>query len=440
MFDALVWATWGLCLGALLLAHLRFRDPFHPLVLMMPMFAFLYAYMPQRLAATGDLFLYITAEQGVFVQTVILLSVGSLVVGCFVGSSTAKPQERRAFTYSQATLHKGAYWIGGAGLICWFITIRGAGGITRAFGHAYGMGWSDYGFVREGIYLLIVALLLMLSPHGWAPKDKMWRASILLFSSPWLLQGLLGARRGPTFVIVLTLVMSYYLARGKRPNLTTVLAGGALLGFLILFLVTNRRHIYIGGDFDSMRVGAVSEFFEADEANEYIFGAGCIITSHQTGYYFWGKRYLAQVTVRPIPRQLWPNKYVDFGVPELEQNAGVAGPGLVSIMGWSEVPGAAAAAVADLWVELSWLSLALMGIIGWGYGYVWRRALYQREWWTTLYMIFALLSIYFITQSGEAVIFRALILTVPARFVWKKAAVPVSTRSVFAQQTAEQFT
>ena len=78
--------------------------------------------------------------------------------------------------------------------------------------------------------------------------------------------------------------------------------------------------------------------------------------------------------------------------------------------------------MADLWVEFSWFSIPVMGLIGWAYGYVWRRALHQFEWWTTLYMILALLSIYFVTQSGEAVIFRFLILATFSSYVWRKAA------------------
>ncbi len=319
-------------------------------------------------------------------------------------------------------LHKGAYWIGGAGLLCWAITIKGAGGFSAAFGHEYGMGWSEFGFVREGIYLLIAALLLLLSPHGFAPKSRVWQLWVAALAAPWVIQGLLGARRGPTMVIVLTLVMGWYLARGTRPPLSLVLGGGAALGVLVLFLVTNRANIHLNADVKQLDVSKVDDFFKPDAANEYIFGAGCMITSHQTGYFFWGKRYLAQVTVRPIPRQIWPTKYKDFGVPELEQNAGVAGPGLTTVMGWQEVPGAAAAAVADLWVEFSWFSIPVMGLIGWAYGYVWHRALHQLEWWTTLYMILALLSIYFVTQSGEAVIFRFLILATFSSYVWRKAA------------------
>jgi hypothetical protein len=435
MFSTLLWATAAMCAASMLIAWLRFRDPFHPLILTVPMFAFIYVYMPVRLYETKDLLLYITEQQGVFVQTVVLLSLGAFIIGCFAGSSkTGLPVLNPAVQYNREILHKGAYWIGGAGLVCWLITIRGAGGFAAAFGHQYGMGWSEFGFIREGIYLLIVALLLLLSPLGFTPKSRTWQAWVVALALPWVIQGLLGARRGPTIVIAMTLGMSWYLARGKRPPLALVLGGGAALGFLVLFLVTNRANIHLNGDFDQLSAGRVDEFFKPDEANEYIFGAGCILTSHQTGYYFWGKRYLAQVTVRPIPRQLWPTKYKDFGVPELEQNAGVAGPGLANVMGWAEVPGAAAAVVADLWVELSWFSIPLMAIIGWGYGYVWYRAVWQREWWTTFYMIFALLSIYFITQSGEAVIFRFLLLTVPSRYVWKKAAMSVGRPSVAVVQ------
>lgn len=152
-----------------------------------------------------------------------------------------------------------------------------------------------------------------------------------------------------------------------------------------------------------------------------------MIAADKENRFFWGRRYLAQVIVRPIPKQIWPNKYEDFGVPELLRNAGVAGEGLAPIMGWSAVTGAAAAMVADLWVEFSWLSIPVMGAIGYAYGAVWRRAVIVGGVWTTQYIIFALLSIYLITQSGEAVIFRFVILTLPARYVWRKAEIVQKT-------------
>jgi hypothetical protein len=243
--------------------------------------------------------------------------------------------------------------------------------------------------------------------------------AVAAFATPYLIQGLLGAQRGPTFLVATTLGLSWYFARRTRPSLVTLAAAGGALGFLMLFLVTNRGSIYIGSEEELST--DVSGVFAATEANEYIFGVGCFTASRQTGEYFWGKRYAAQVLVRPIPRQIWPTKYADFGIPEIEQNAGVAKTGLAGVMGWQEIPGAAAGMVADVWVELSWLSVPFLGFVGWAYGYLWKRAIAQGAVWITLYTIMALLSVYFISQSGEAVIFRSLILTLPAAWIWRKA-------------------
>jgi len=93
-------------------------------------------------------------------------------------------------------------------------------------------------------------------------------------------------------------------------------------------------------------------------------------------------------------------------------------------MGWREVPGAAATMIPDVWVEFSWFAFPFLALVGWGYGYAWRRAVWQGGPWTTLFTIFCLLSVYFISQSGEAVIFRLVILSVPSLYAWRKAALP----------------
>jgi hypothetical protein len=426
MLSLMIWLTGALCIGGMLLSLVFYKDVFHPLIYLLGQCAFVYVYMPLRLISDGSLFAYITEGQGEFTQILILLCLAAMMVGCFIGSAkTVKSRvEGPPIPVSRDILTHGAYWIGSIGIFCWLITIAGRGGLTNAFSTAYGMGWSDYGYIREAIYLLIVALLLLLSPEAFNPQDKIWRWAIAILSFPWFVQGLLGARRGPTVVIIATLGMSWYLARRLRPPVLLMFGAGLAVGFLIIFLVTNRAKIYIGSDFD-VSTNKMDTFFVANEANEYIFAVGCVTTARETGTYYWGRRYLAQVLVRPIPKQIWPNKYADFGVPELLQNAGVALDGLQLVMGWAEIPGAAATMVADFWVELSWLAIPLCGFIGWGYGYVWRRAVQEQRWWTTLYMILTLLSIYMVTQSGEAVIFRFVILTVPAYAVWRRAQQPV---------------
>ena len=424
MFDTLVALTGILCVGAMIHGYYKYRDPFHPLVLMLPMCAFVYAIMPFWLSRDGALFSYVSEAQCVWVQSVILAGLISLIVGLHAGSLVkVRPLSPNRFAHADVgRLNRGAFVTGALGVLAWLYTINNVGGVTEVFGRAKGMGWSEYGFIRDAAYLMIVALLLLFSPQGLQPKSLLWRLAVVVFSVPYLLQGLLGAQRGPTFLIVTTIGMSHYLARNKRPSLPLVLAAGVSLGFLMLFLVTNRGSIYIGSE--SELTADVSGVLEASEANEYIFGAGCMIAADETGKFFWGKRYLAQVFVRPIPRQIWPTKYEDFGVPELLQNAGVAGNSLLSVMGWQEIPGAAAAMIADLWVEASWLALPLLFIVGYCFASAWRKAIVRSGPYATQFMILVLLSVYFVSQSGEAVIYRLFILSVPVWYVWRTACPP----------------
>lgn len=422
MFESLVVLTGVVCGVGILHGYLKYRDPFHPLVLMLPMCAFIYVLMPWLLGRDGTLYSYVSEPQATWVQSIILAGLVLLILGLHAGSAV-KVQPVWANRYAVVNvgrLHKGAYVLGGMGVLAWFYAISNVGGITEAFSRPKGFGWSELGFIRESAYLMIVALLLLFAPQGYQPRNRLWRMAVVVCSIPYLLQGLLGAQRGPTFLIVATIGISYYLARGKRPSLPAMIGAGAALGFLMLFLVMNRGNIYLGSEAELST--DVSGFFEANEANEYIFGAGCMVAADQTDRYFWGKRYLAQVLVRPIPRQIWPNKYEDFGVPELLQNAGVAGDGLQSVMGWGEIPGAAAAMIADLWVEFSWLTLPVLFIIGYLFAAAWRKAVVLSGPYITQYTIFVLLSVYFVSQSGEAVIFRLLILSLPAWHIWRRAA------------------
>ncbi len=421
MLETLIWATAALCAGMVLYGWRLYGDVFHPLVLTAPMLAFMYVVMPLQLVGDGSLFSYVTRSQAEFAQFLFLLGVGAFALGCVAGGAV-KPKLDWTFgrtVYDAEALRRGAYLIGALGLGAWTYTVMNAGGFTEVFSRPKGYGWSEIGAVREAAYLTIAGLLLLLSPEGFDGKKSHWRLAVAAFSIPYLIQGFLGAQRGPTFLIVATLGLSWYMARGKRPPLPVVLAGGAVLASLLLFLVLNRGEIYLGSEFEVKT--DIKEFFQASEANEYIFGVGCITAARQNGQFFWGKRYLAQLLVRPIPRQIWPTKYYDFGVPEIELNAGVAGAGLLPVMGWAEIPGAAAGMVADVWVEFSWLALPFLFLVGWCFGYSWRRAVTQSGPWTSLFTIGVLLSAYFVSQSGEAVIFRFLILSTATLWIWRRA-------------------
>lgn len=424
MLDNLIIVTALVLVLPTVYAYLRYGDVFHPLIFIAPMALTIYVYMPITLKESAELFTYLTPSQAEFAQTVIVVVLIAFMAGCLIGSGTPKPRlsvQRRA---APAVLIKFALYLGSIGFAAWLFMIRSSGGLQGAFGQAYGGAWSDIGYIRDAAFLLLVGILLLLTPEAWRHRSGLVYAAVGGFIVPWLLQGVLGARRGPTFLVAIGVGMSWYLARGKRPSIPTLGLAGVGVGLLMLFLVANRRAIYLGSDAEfTTDIGGVVT--EASTANEYVFGAGCINASAQTGQFFWGKRILAQVFIRPIPRQIWPTKYEDFGVPELLQNAGVAGATFSAVMGWSEVPGAAAAMVADLWVEFSWLAVPAAGLIGWFYGYCWRRAVSDGQSWNTQYTILMMLSVYLVTQSMEAVIFRLLILSIPIHFVWRRAMMAV---------------
>ena len=248
---------------------------------------------------------------------------------------------------------------GAIGLLCWVITIINVGGFVNAYSTSYSGGWDDSGYVRDGSLLLLTGILLAVTALSMG-APKLWSIGVItVYSLPWLSQALLMARRGPTFAYVLIVMMSWYFHRRKRPPILLVGLFGVCLGWLVLFLVTNRGAIYLGSNFDVQTdVSGIVE--KPDTGNEYIYGSGTVLAAERRDHYFWMRRYLAQVLVRPIPSAIWPTKYEDFGVPELLHNAGT-GEGFGDALGWVGAAGSAPGIVADLWVELWWLAVPAMG-------------------------------------------------------------------------------
>ena len=160
-----------------------------------------------------------------------------------------------------------------------------------------------------------------------------------------------------------------------------------------------------------------------DTGNEFIYGTGTVISAQRRDHYFWMRRYLAQVMVRPIPTAIWEHKYEDFGVPELLYNAGT-GEGFGDTLGWVGAVGSAPGIIADFWLEVWWFAPLLMAAVGLGYGIVWKRAVLRGGPWASQYVILTALAIYLVMQTGEAVIFRTLELSIPCWLCWMWALLP----------------
>ena len=424
MFEAMLWMAAGLSIVSALVALDGSRDVFHPLVFIAPMFAFLYAWIPLRLHAVDGLSRYFDSSQLLFIQTFYLCGILAFVLACLsVGLRVRKAAAAVPAKLSAEMLRRllvGGAIAGSLGLLCWMITIHNVGGFVAAFSGSYKGGWDDSGYVRDGSLLLLVGVLLSVSAlASGAPRVRsLVQAGV--FGLPWLAQSVLMARRGPTFAVVMITLLAWYMTRRQRPPLVAMAALGFLMGWLVLFLVTNRGSIYLGSDFNNVSTDVGSIVDTPDTGNEYIYGGGAILSAERANHYFWMRRYLAQIMVRPIPRAIWPTKYEDFGVPELLKNAGT-GEGFGDAMGWEGADGSAPGIIADLWLELWWLAVPAMAGLGWLYGYTWKKSVTQGGAWTAQYAILAALSIYLVMQTMEAVIFRTLLLSIPCWLTWRWA-------------------
>ncbi|MBV9308688.1 MAG: hypothetical protein JOZ45_21250 [Acidobacteriaceae bacterium] len=423
MFEALLFVALAITTVGILIAYDGSRDVFHPLFFIGPMLAFLYGWMPLQLLRSGSLFQYFDLDQLESVQGLNVLGILAFVLACLAAGCRVRQSRSSAPKLSSAgcrRLRIGALMVGGVGLACWLISIINVGGFVNAFSKSYAGGWDDSGYVRDGNLLLLVGVLLALGAMGSEGLRFPNLAIAALFGLPWLTQALLTARRGPTFAISILVLMGSYLIRNKRPPVLSMIAVGAFLGWLSLFLVTNRGNIYLGSQAalttDMKNIRSIVE--KSDTGNEYIYGTGSVVSTERRGHYFWMRRYLAQLLVRPIPSSIWPTKYEDFGVPELLSNAGT-GEGFADALGWVGAVGSAPGIIADLWIEVWWLAVPFMAVLGWAYGYIWRKAVTGGPAWKCQYVIVAALSMYLVMQTMEAVIFRTLLLSAPSWLIWK---------------------
>lgn len=429
-FDLLLIAAGLIALGAALVAFDGSRDVFHPLVFIGPMFAFLYAWMPFQLLQHNALARFFDDEQLVHVQLLNVCGVLAFVLGCLgAGVRIRKTRfaQRKLNARGARRLLVASAIVGSLGLTCWLITIHNVGGFRQAFSTSYAGGWDDNGYIRDGSLLLLVGVMFAVTSLSSGGARLPGISLALAFALPWSASALLMGRRGPTFGLCVVLLMSWYFNRGKRPPVFTFGLGGLALGWLVLFLVTNRQNLYLGSDFH-MKTDVTNIVDKADTGNEFVYGSGTVIATERRDHYFWMRRYLAQIMVRPVPSAIWPTKYEDFGVPELLHNAGT-GEGIADALGWHGAPGSAPGIVADLFVELWWLAVPAMAMLGWAYGRVWRKAVTLGGVWTCQYTVLAALSIYLVMQTMEAVIFRTVLLSVPCWISYRAVEKRLRSRS-----------
>jgi hypothetical protein len=332
-FQLAAFLTGIALLAAAWLAYVTTRDTLHPMIHLAGMAAFLHAFLPLyfELTQPDELRGYLEQAQLDYVQSIVLLGVLSLAGGVWSGAHAAPGASDAAVPASVARRHltdavrarlvRAAMALAASGLIAWIYMIIYSGGLYAVYGRAYGYFWADSGYVSEAWQFGLPGVLLLLLARGdgrLRRSDLFWIALGLL---PLLGHGLLGARRGPTFMALIGVGAMWYLARARRPRLGAALLGGLAVGMLLLLLLANRNQIHLGAEPDFTGAGQAPTF-EIGPGNEFVFGAGAALNAEALDRFGWGRRYLVVFLIRPIPRALWPTKYADaaefLGIPSID--------------------------------------------------------------------------------------------------------------------------
>jgi len=439
MSNLLLLATAGVIVVTVVRTYQVTKDPFHPIMFLGPMLFYKFVACPWVLFASGTLEDYF-AEPGCL-DTVLCLNF--LGVGLFsVGAAVGVPRGRLvSFTpggwnltpWVRQRIFRLACFLGAVAVITYFSLIFSAGGVFAVYSRAKGFFSSGSGYINELQLLLYPAIVLLAISRRGQRLRLADVALALLFASPHLIHGFLGARRGPTFTVLATLALAYCIVSLRRQTLLRVLLGLGTIGLVVIFLYSQRSEIYIGSELE-FDTGSFYEKLlptEAGPGDDFVVSAGTAIMASHTGRHYWGARYLATYVIRPIPKQLWPTKYEDTGFGWMRTQLGSGGFSQAEWnerLGWAPVGGSASGFVTDMFLEFSWGALILCYLFGRFYGYLWNKAARSKGVWTLLYVEAAMLSVYVPTQSVSAVLHRFLFMAVPTVLLWKLAIAPLLPR------------
>jgi oligosaccharide repeat unit polymerase len=326
---------------------------------------------------------------------------------------------------TRARLFNVACVLGVIAVLGFAFMVYGSGGPWEAFSKPKPYLYAPSGLIGEMPMLAYPAIVLMaITLRG--RKIRLEHVVLaLFFASPHLIMASLGGRRGPAFLILSALVVSWYVVKDRRPSLRAVIGLVVCLGVLMIFLASNRRNLYLGSD-RNVDTEAFAERLAVSEGSggqEFIYASGLILSAKQLEHFYWGQRYFTLLFVRPIPRFIWPMKYEDLGLGWMVNEPGTAGlSDLVWLraVGFMPLRGSAGGFIADAFLEFWWFGLIICYLIGRFYGYCWTRSMLLGQIWTAIYVELLVLSVYLPAQSVGAWLHRALLLIVPTWILWER--------------------
>lgn len=398
----------------------RSGDALHPAVVMAAPFGYFYGLWPLLLNREGGLTEYIEAKHLEVSALLFLAAISAMYVGLShaanLGTSARhlRSLNRNAAHLPPSTrqkLYGVAIVLGALALAAYSSTFNfSVDEFVRVYSRHKGGGSTDSGYIGEAINFSLPAILLLavaVRARGQLEAKDILLA--LIIALPQLLHGTFGGRRGPIFIILMTLLFAWFIATRRTPRLAHIILAIAAIGVVMIGIQENRRDVYIGSDrdFDLSRAMDGIAPREVEIGNEYLNAVIFVETARFHEDYFWGYRYLVTLFIRPIPRQIWPNKYEDVNATWMENFGEDGGNGRIREATGLAVPaGVSTGSIADGFMEFSWGVVLMFYALGRLYAYVWRRHRIEGGYWTVLSFLMLGLSIYLPSQSLSAWLVR----------------------------------
>ena len=434
MFEFYLACTGILVLVCALYAFSQTRDALQPAVFTAPLFIYFYSIWPFLLNRSGGLPHYFTPSQLEYVALLNFVSIGALYAGFLklprrfdrrIMPATVRGYNLFAFEVSPVTrrrlFHLGIF-LGTIALAAYWYSIFNVGGFESAYSQAKGGGQASSGYIGEAPLLAYPAIVLIaLSCQGL----KLWGYHImaaLLIATPHLLQGTFGGRRGPLFLVLSILFLSWFIAKGLRPSFRKIVAGVTVISMAVLLVWSQRQYVYLGSEekFQTGRVFEVIKPSEIDTGNEYLAGVATVLTADKIGNYYWGYRYFVTFLIRPIPKQIWPTKYEDVGADWLYRYGDeVREERYLSAVGFRLLAGSSTGYVADVYYEFAWGVVLVSFLLGRIFCLFWERHRLRGGLWTILFLELLIVSIYLPTQSLTAGMHRFIFMGGITYVVWR---------------------
>jgi oligosaccharide repeat unit polymerase len=322
--------------------------------------------------------------------------------------------------------------MGGLSVAAYLVQLEAVGGFLQAYSRGKGGGHAESGYIGEAILLSFPALLVLaLSVYAARRRVQIQDFLMAIFiAAPHLVQGVLGGRRGPLFLILSTLLFSWLLASRKRLKIASIMIAVAVIAFAVILIASQRRHLYLGTDdsFDFSRIYAADGLATVDDnaTNTYATAVASIAAADYYGDYYWGYRYFVTFFIRPIPKQIWPTKYEDMDATWL--NTFKDSPDntrFLYAVGFAVPAGASTGSIADGYGEFAWGVIVMFFLLG--YAFSTSYLLHRREggFWSIIFMMMLALSIYLPTQSFSAWLHRLLFMSVFAYLFWRSIMRPI---------------